>query len=80
MVGANDPEVSFIERRDHGLVEAICGGDGGYVDYVKVGISVDGDEFVDSGPVRGGEIDDIDVAGQDGADEPPLGDGAVTVQ
>lgn len=77
---SNDPEVSFVEGRDPCLVEAFGCGHGGSVDDVEAGIGVDGDEFVDSGPVSGGEIDDGNVAGQDRANELLLCVGAVAVQ
>ena len=59
--GANDPEVAFVERGDHGLVEAFSGGDGGRVDDVETGIGVGGDEFVNTCPISNGEIDDGDI-------------------
>lgn len=73
--GAHDPEIAFVERRDDGQVQAFSRGDGGRVDDVEAGIGVDGDEFVNPGPVIGGEIDDGDLASRDCSEEPLLGSG-----
>lgn len=78
--GAHDPEVSFVERGDDGLVETFGCCDGGGVDDVEAGIGVGGDEFVNASPVGSGEIDDTDVAGQDRSYEALLSIGAVAVQ
>jgi len=80
VVGAHDPEVSFIEGRDSSLVQPLSDSDGGRVDDVEAGIGVGSYEFVNSIPVIGGEIHDVDVASQDRADELLLSVRAVAVQ
>ena len=76
---SDDAEVAFVESGDDGVVEAFGDSDHGCVDDVEAGIGVSGDEFVNPGPVIGGEIDDGDVAGQDRPYELLLSVGPVSV-
>ena len=80
---SDDAEVAFVESGDDGVVEAFGDSDHGCVDDVEAGIGVSGDEFVNPGPVIGGEIDDGDVAElprSDQAQELLVGPGAEPIK
>ncbi len=70
VVGAHDSEVSVVERRNLGFVEAFSDGDQAGVDQVEVQVGVGGAEFFATVPVVCGEFDGFELPRSDETKKP----------